>query len=182
MPERKRGAALRGTRDVAKHFANSWKSISVRVYERLADEGKPGLKTAAIAALGITPAAAYVRRTPAQKLMIELMVARMPRGARTKEQFARGRMKKRLIEMARQGKDVRELAQFQELSPRDRRQVLKRAQLHPFADQFNRLGFVDCVKVFAVCNAAERRRVAAILVQKRRRARPRTAGRVNRPS
>jgi len=155
---------------VAKHIGKSFKSISLRNYEKMAKVSSDLWRNFAVSITGITSAPAYLTRSPAQKLMIRYIVERIPPKTKTQEQFERSTYRKTLKDRIRKGERIDQSEARRILGSRSYGTMLKEARKTPFADSFNRLSLVDALNVYAISTYEEKRQVKNILRGKYSRA------------
>jgi len=160
--------------DVARHIGEAFTPFSVRNYFRMREAGEDKALSAAIAASGISPAPAYLTRTPAKKLMSQMIQDRIPSGARTKEQAKRSVERKEAIRNLRSGKKV-DLSGF---TSKQIKSIEREAKVTAFQASFSRLGFADALNVFNVATTDERKQTFDILAEKKSRAKDLTEERL----
>ena len=156
--------------DLAKYAGSQMIPFSVKNYERMRKSGASKTFALLSSTFGVLSAPGYVTKTPAQVLMTQHIVARLPRGKRNKEQFAKAELRRELRQRARLGEDIRTLAIAQELTAGERTKIMREAKADPFALLFNRLTFTEALDVFAVATEKEQAATIKILRGKMYRA------------
>jgi len=150
--------------DFISHIGENFKSISRKNYEKMQKTApEQRLRNAMVSITGITSAPSYITKSPAQKLMTRLIVDKIPRGARTKEQFERSQYRKVLKTMLRKGMEIDEKEAIEILGFRSYSSLLREARMDPFSDSFNRLSFRDALSVYTIATPEERSQSKNIL-------------------
>jgi hypothetical protein len=153
--------------DSAKHLLTAAEPFSIRNLERQRElRGTTAEQVAAF--FGITPAPADVSQTPAEKLAIELVRARMPSAPITKEQKAAHEARKALETGLRRKEGIEGMTteQFASLSPLQIRTAIRRSGRTPLQNLFTSLSAFEALKVYERASGAERDQVAGMLLQK----------------
>ena len=153
-------------KDEAEHIGKSFLPFSVRNYMKMRKDADAITESAITSAFGIVSAPAYITRSPAQKLMSEYIIARLPKGTRTKEQFERSQMRKELIELARTGKDIRVHPYAEYFQGPALTKIHNEARRPQFQNQFKRLTIEEALNVYIIANEKERKEVRRILDEK----------------
>jgi hypothetical protein len=158
---------------LAEHMAKSFIPFSIRNYGRFRAAGSTKWNAGLSSLTGISSAPKYITQTPAQKLMSEITLARLPRGTRTNAQFEQSMRRKKTIRMIRAGdidvanppKAVRD-----QFTDGQWASLLREAAVPPFTASFKRMSIRDAIKVYNVSSPAEQKEVTAIIIDKARRA------------
>ncbi len=156
------------------HIGESFKSISLRNYEKMERVSPRDKRNFWISITGISSAPSYITKSPAQKLMTRLIVERIPPKAKTKEQFERSTYRRTLKNRLRKGERIDNNEARKILGMESYKRLRKEAEKSPFADSFNRLGIKDALSVYTIATKEERRQVRKILRGKYNRAKPYT--------
>jgi len=139
--------------------------FSVRNYGKLRENKEPIYIAAPVAISGISPAPAYLMRTPAQKVVYKYL-SNLPTRKRTKDQAARRREMEELVQRLRNGEELSP-EDYEGLSLRERREIYRTGKLTPFQALFRRLPLRVAMDAYNVANDEERRQVFRMLQKKR---------------
>ena len=156
---------------VAKHIGESFKSISLRNYEKMERVSPNRASNPWISITGISPAPSYITKSPAQKLMTRLIVERIPPKSKTQAEFERSTYRRTLKNRLRKGERIDREEAISRLGQTSYKTLLKEAKRTPFADSFNRLSIKDALNVYAIATREEKAQVKRILESKFNRAR-----------
>ena len=156
--------------DTTEYIGKQFIPFSVRNAQKMLKAGSPLGRAAITSASGIQSAPSYLTRSVAQKLMSKYIVARIPRGTRTKEQFDRSQLRKVLRDTARAGGDIRTSEALAVFTTKELRRIEKEAEVTPFAGSYKRLTFGEALNVYNVATKKERAQVIGILRGKKARA------------
>ncbi|MBF0517610.1 MAG: hypothetical protein HQK97_10950, partial [Nitrospirae bacterium] len=155
---------------LAEHAGKSFMPFAARGVQRSMklDNGQVSAKTL-LPMIGITQAPAYINKTPAERMMSDMVQAKMPQTGRTQEQQDKRDLKQSI---ERQMKIDPQAAQQMlkdnagKLSTRDRLDIMKSRNQTPLTSAFNHLGFDEAVKVFQVANTEEKQKLQPLLQKK----------------
>lgn len=128
--------------------------------------GRSPIRSLGVSASGIVTAPKYLTMTPAGHLLNSYVVSHMQRGTRTPEEWQRLQRMRELRQMAREGKDIREIAKRENFDDREVARIRETAAQLPFAGRFKGLPFDEAMNVFAVCEPREQLETYGILKRK----------------
>jgi len=157
-------------RDLANHVGKSFQTFSMSNWKKMREAGASKKRAAFTSITGITTAPSYVTKSPAQKLMVRYIVARLPRGTRTKEQFEKSKLRGLITNRMRQGQPIDILEPGKHFTSREIKRMRKRARQGAFETQFKRLTIEEALNVYAVADNEERASVRHLLRAKFKRA------------
>ncbi len=159
---------------VATYMGEAFLPFSVRNYQRMRQSGEPTAKAALTSAAGIISAPRYLTRSPAQKLMMDFIVARLPQGTRTRESFERSQLRKHLIRDASEGRSIFTAEAREVFTGPELAKIKREARIEPFARSFKRLTFREALLVYQIATDQEREQVQSLLAGKYNRAKRNT--------
>ncbi len=152
--------------DVFEYAINQFKPFSVKNYERMVKSGDVPAGALAVSATGIISAPSYITRTEAQQQMYKYIIARLPRGARTKEKFEKNQLRKQLLEYARAGRKLELYDISKQFTEKELGRIYTEASKTPFAMSFKRLTAEEALHVYELATQQERDQVKGILIDK----------------
>lgn len=118
--------------------------------------------------IGVTPAAAYIKNSAAQNLATQLMLNRIPQGARTAAEAQHSQIMRDLSVSLRQG-DRTPLMQAMAshaVSPKDVKTIQARAGLTPLQYTVGKLPLSDAQQVFKLATPGEKLLLRGIIARK----------------
>jgi hypothetical protein len=155
--------------DLAKHGAGGFVPFGFRNIEREREKGG-SLGIASQSFVGITPAPAALNRTAAEQLASELMREQMPEGGRTKEEFERATLRRKVMRSVAMKKGIppeaRQAVQDGRLTARQVVDAAIAARDTSLVRTFRRLGAEEAIKVYEVANEKERKKLRPLLALK----------------
>ncbi len=155
--------------DVAEHVGESFKPFALRGFEREQKLGGGPIQRFG-PFVGITPAPTALNLTPAEALAREYLQAKLPAGARTKEQFERSQALREMTRDIRLGKDIREKKQEALksgiVSRKDVGELRERAKTPPLVAGFRQLTVGEAAHVYEVASDGEKQILKARLREK----------------
>jgi hypothetical protein len=123
--------------------------------------------------IGVMPAPSEMNRTPAEKMIKNLLVARTPSMTKTSAEFERNKKIMDLTRRARQGEDVtseiREAVVNGEISTRSAKVIVKSAKMTPIELGFRRLSLDEARKVMEKATPLEQEMLEPLLKAKEAR-------------
>ena len=143
--------------------------LSFRNYRRKKDEGE-STPSAISSFFGVMPAPARGRKTAAMRKMTDYIVAKIPQGTRTKEQFELSKWRRNLVVRAKGGEDISgELKDALKSGKLTNQQVgfINRAiKGDPMLLSFNRLSQYEARMVWGLANKEEKKLWKPLLLKK----------------
>lgn len=155
---------------LAEYVGKTFLPISVKSHQQLSERNVPKWKAAIAGFAGLRFAPGFITKSPAQKLMSEYLVARIPRGTRTQEDFDKAQTRRRMIRMLRGGQVIPK-EELRMLTSDERKRMLREARLEPFTVSFKKLTFEEALNVYAISTEEEQRKVRGVLIEKKKRSR-----------
>jgi len=151
------------------HFVNNmFMPFSVRNAFRLNENGESVVVSVIIGATGISPAPAYITRTPAQKMMIGYLRDRSGSRRVSQEDADKSDRRRRLIRDLRSGKTIPgDSDRWAGFTDTQRRGIVRDSKQTAFQTSFKRLSFDEAVNVFTVASKVERLAAWDLLLKKR---------------
>ena len=166
--------------DTAEYLVGRFRPFSVQNFQRMRQEGSGQWRAGLLSAAGIRRAPQYITLTPARQLALEYIVARLPQGARTKEDFERAKSRKDIKQKYRAGNlsiaDATKQAEGAGLTPTETSRLMRDLAHTKWQETFQRLSFEEAVKVYQIATDEERHEVKSVLREKYNKARPGTRG------
>ncbi|HUT62212.1 MAG TPA: hypothetical protein VNA25_30605, partial [Phycisphaerae bacterium] len=164
--------------DTAEYFAGRFLPFAAQNYQRMRREGSGRWRAAGLSVSGIRKAPQYITLTPAKQLALEYLIARLPQGARTKEDFEKAKARKDIKRKYRAGALSKAQAQKQAkgigLAPAAINRLMRDLAHTQWQETFRRLSFAEAVNVYQLASDEERAKVRSILREKYNRAKPDT--------
>jgi diguanylate cyclase (GGDEF)-like protein len=131
------------------------------------------LLTEAMPLVGVMPAPSDINKTPAELLMGEYSADRLPQGARTQAQAAKSAAERDIYNALRKNDTATALQLYQKdqakgiLSPQDYMAVAKSSEQDYLVNTFNKLTYEQAVRVMAVANKDEKKKLAFVFARKK---------------
>lgn len=162
---------IKQMKDEAEFIAKQFVSFSARNLMQRPEENTPRKVAESIA--GILPANKELQQTPAMAKMLDYAIAKMPRGARPKDQLEAGKFRAKLLQEARQGKDIDAKVDAEldagRLKPAQAKRIFSEAQQDPRVVMFKKLTLPESEKVYDLGSKEEKALWLDLLEQKRNR-------------
>jgi len=146
---------------------NMFMPFSVRNGMKLHENGEKTSVSWIIGASGISPAPAYITRSPAQKMMIGF---NRDRGGQTNISHAdaeKSDRRRKIINSIRKGKII-PAEDYEGFTARQQKNIKATAKMSPFKASFKRLSFDEAVNVFSISSKEERAQAWDQLIKKRK--------------
>jgi len=156
-------------KDVTEYMAKQFLPFSARSYAKMRKAGSSKWKAGSTAITGIISAPASISKSPAQELMTKHIVARLPRGSRTKAQFDKSRFRKEIQQKIRKGQPIDPAEVRAAFTMKEWKSIKKSARLAPFASSFKRLTLREALDVYTISSPSERSLTKKLLIGKMRR-------------
>jgi hypothetical protein len=150
-----------------KAFTPFWVRGAKREHERQADPLRMTLPL-----FGIMPSPTAFTKTEAERKLSETLAEKRPIGARTKEEFERADLKRKLrIEMQRTGKKAHifKAVREKQITMLEAKKIIKSARYTPLVGGFKKLDIEEAIAVWKQATSDERRQLRRFLIQKRRK-------------
>jgi len=145
---------------------NMFTPFSVRNAFKLHENGETIPIAALIGATGVSPAPAYITRSPAQSLMINYLRGRGGRRHISQADAEMSDRRRQLVRDLRSGKKVT-ADRWEGFTSRQRTGIKRDAKQTSFQVSFRKLSFNEAVNVFTVASRNERKQVWDRLLKKR---------------
>lgn len=157
-------------KDVAAHAGESLIPFAIRGYQK-EQERDTAMWRRVLPFVGITPAPRYLNQSEAEKLLTEKLKARIPQGARSRDQAERSQLKHRVEAAIRQRKEVsdEDAAAIMDLTPTERKAMIVASHKEPLQLRFKQLGIEDALDVYEKMTPAEKIKVRPELMAKKLR-------------
>ena len=156
-------------KDVTEYMAKQFLPFSARSYAKMRKAGSSKWKAGSTAITGIISAPASISKSPAQELITKHIVARLPRGSRTKAQFDKSRFRKEIQQKIRKGQPIDPAEVRAAFTMKEWKSIKKSARLAPFASSFKRLTLREALDVYTISSPSERSLTKKLLIGKMRR-------------
>ena len=152
---------------VGKYGLQQFEPFGFRGYAKERQLGETPTK-AALSFVGITPAPRDVNKTPAERIMSQLVSEKIPAGTRTQQQYQEQDLKSAIRRDLRMGKQdkLREAISQGKLSGREIVELKRESRFTPLEEGFKRLPLDEAVKVYEAANPKERAGLRGLLLQK----------------
>lgn len=152
-------------KDTLMHAFESFVPFSLKNKQRFDEAGEHPLVATLMAYSGVASAPAYVSRSPAQKLAYLYMAENIPAGSRTKDDAAKSRQRRTLIERFRKGEPVSDTA-LEIYTARQLKIMEREAKRTPFEAVVSRLRDDQAMKVYEIAKDDEREQVRELLIRR----------------
>ncbi|MBF0458158.1 MAG: hypothetical protein HQK99_09715 [Nitrospirae bacterium] len=162
--------AIQQMLSLAEHVGKGFIPFAARGVQRgmKLNNGQVNAKTL-LPMVGITQAPTYINQTPAERMMSNMIQAKMPQTGRTQEQQDKHDLKQSIERQMRINPQAAQQMlkdNADKLSTRDRLDIMKSRTQTPLTSAVSHLGFDEAVKVYQVATDDEKQKLRPLLQKK----------------